>query len=163
VAKALTKSNTCQSSRLHRTARGSPKRRTAPQFAMSNSESEDVPPYKLPKSAEVPVVPGNFRGPICSGAHSTPSKPLKWWHPCVTAPLSPLMLAMLKAAEEGSLKRRGWNVTIDGQHASVVTLHKLQQRGLIRLVRITDDGRRALEYDATGKIDGEVVWTSLPR
>jgi hypothetical protein len=64
------------------------------------------------------------------------------------------MLAMLQAADTGALQRRGWNVTIGGQRASVVTLHKLQQRGLVRLVRITDSGRRALEYALTGKIEG---------
>lgn len=128
----------------------------------------EVPPYKRAPS-EWPL-PGQPVG-LSNTPHYlpdyapdyTPKPQPKWWHPCVTAPLSPLMLAMLKAAEEGSLQRRGWNVTIGGQHASVVTLHKLQQRGLVRLVKITDDGRRALEYVATGRIDGEAVWTSVPR
>ena len=62
----------------------------------------------------------------------------------VTLPLSALQVAMLEAAAAGTLRRSGWRVTIAGRHASVVTLTKLQERGLVRHVSITDDGLAAL-------------------
>lgn len=62
----------------------------------------------------------------------------------ITAPLSGLQVAMLQAAAAGTLRRSGWRVTIAGQHASVVTLTKLQDRGLVRHVSITEAGRTAL-------------------
>lgn len=63
----------------------------------------------------------------------------------IAAPLTPLMLDMLRAAAAGTLVRRGWHVTIEGRHASVVTLRKLQDRRLVGVVRITEDGRKALD------------------
>ena len=70
--------------------------------------------------------------------------------PHIALPLSALQVAMLEAAAASTLKRSGWRVTIAGRRASVVTLTKLQERGLVRHVAITDGGRKALDLGKSG-------------
>jgi hypothetical protein len=64
----------------------------------------------------------------------------------LTWPLTKLEREMLEAAEARTLKRAGWQVTTDGRKASVVTLKRLQDRQLIRQVRLTEEGWEVLEF-----------------
>jgi hypothetical protein len=64
----------------------------------------------------------------------------------LTWPLTRLEWEMLEAAEARTLKRSGWQVTIDGRKASVVTLKRLQDRQLLRHVGLTEDGRDVLAF-----------------
>jgi hypothetical protein len=58
----------------------------------------------------------------------------------LTWPLTKLEMEMLEGAETRTLRRAGWQVTIDGRKASVVTLKRLQDRQLIRHVKLTEEG-----------------------
>lgn len=64
----------------------------------------------------------------------------------LTWPLTKLEREMLEAAEARTLTRTGWQVTIDGRKASVVTLKRLQDRQLIRHVSLTEDGWTVLTF-----------------
>jgi hypothetical protein len=64
----------------------------------------------------------------------------------MTAPLTKLETEMLLAAVAGTLKRAGWMVTIEGRRASVVTLKRLQDRQLLKHVRLTEDGVDVLTF-----------------